>query len=63
MSDEPRRITHQQLLQARAGDSNVQPYMYGKRGLTDSELAQLFRTPEALALMGLRKDGETYVRN
>lgn len=63
MSDEPRRITHQQLLQARAGDSNVQPYMYGKGGLTDEQIARLFTTPEALALVGLRKEGDHYVRN
>jgi len=63
MSDEPRRLTHQQLLQARASDSNIQPVRYFSAGLPPDRVADYFTHDSALALLGLRKEGEKIVRN
>jgi hypothetical protein len=63
MSDQRRWMTYQGWVQRSACDSNIQPYMRWKTGIPQDAIDQTFTTPDALALMSLRKEGDHYVRN
>ena len=63
MSEQLERLRYQDRLQAGAAYSNIQPAVYFRSGMRPTAVGQFFTTPQALAYVHLRKEGDGYVRN
>ena len=63
MKTKPELTHYQADVQMEASHSNIQPVRYFQAGIPPDRVADFFTTPDALALVGLRKEGETYVRH
>jgi len=63
MTEDGKLISYQARLQAGALYSTIQPAKYFQWGIRGAAIADYFTTPQALAYVGLRKQGDTYVRN
>jgi hypothetical protein len=63
MTRDGKLISYQADLQAGAMFSTIQPAVYFRSAIRGAAIADFFTTPQALAYVHLRKEGDTYVRN
>jgi len=63
MSDKMRILGYQYRLQLAALNSEIQPAMQAHGGFPPERIAAEFTYETALAYLGVRKEGDTYVRN
>jgi len=63
MTRDGKLISYQDDLQAGAMFSTIQPAVYWRAGIPARLIPAFFTSDRALAVVHLRKEGDTYVRN